>query len=158
MAMGNIVVDRMSTEVIQANLLWGVMGGLLGLFAGLLGVIGLVIGIIALALAWFWGKASSRVKMALFGFGLVSLFVGLFSMFASAATSSLGLTPKEVAGLGWFGSILSIPNTINQYIGLDQALLNTTIGVPTSAGVAALSRITGGTTSTGGSTGGGATG
>jgi len=153
----NIVVDRMSVEVIQANLLWGVMGGLLGLFAGLLGVIGLIIGIIALALAWFWGKASAKLKMALFGFGLVSLFVGLFTMFSSAATSALGLTPKELSGLGFFGSILSIPNTINQYIGLDQALLNTSVGVPTSAGVAALTRLTGGTTSTG-STGGGTTG
>lgn len=158
--MAGVVVDRMSVEVVQANLMWGLLGGILGLFAGLLGIIGLIIGIVALALAWFWGKTSSRTKMALFGFGMVSLFVGLISMFASATQTSLGLLPKETAGIGWFGAVLSVPQTVNQWIGIDQALLNTTPGVPTAAGVTALSRITGTTlaTGTGTTTGGGTTG
>jgi len=149
-----VVVDRMSVEIVQANLLWGVIGGLIGALVGLLGIFGLIIGIIALALSWFWGKTSSRTKMILFGMGLVAVFVGLMTTMMSAVTTSLGLTSTELAGVGWFGTILSIPNRVNTYIGFDQALLNTSLGVPTSAGASALARLTGATTTTGGSTGG----
>jgi hypothetical protein len=154
-----VVVDRMSVEIVQANLLWGVIGGLVGALVGLLGIFGLIIGIIALALSWFWGKTSSRTKMLLFGMGLVAIFVGLFTTMMSATTTALGLTPTEVSGVGWFGTILSIPQRVNTYIGFDQALLNTTVGVPTSAGATALSRLTGAvSTATTGGGGGGTTG
>lgn len=149
------VVDRVSVDVVQANLLWGFLGGLIGLFIGLLGIVGVIIGVIALGLAWMWMKTSARMKMLLFGMGIVSVFLGFITMLAVASFSSLGLTAEETAGIGWFGAIMSVPKTLDETIGVSRALLNVETGVPTTAGLSALSRLTGTATTTT-TTGGGA--
>lgn len=134
------VVDRVSVEIVQANLLWGFLGGLVGLFAGLLGIIGIVIGIIALVFAWIWKRSSARMKIFLFGFGLVATFVGFIAMGTTSMMAQMGVTAENQRGLGIFGTLLSIPKAIDEKIGFSRAVYNVETGVPTSAGLSVLSR------------------
>lgn len=154
--MATPVVDRVSVEIVQANILWGFLGGIIGLFAGWLGLFGVIIGVIALVLSWLWLKTSARIKMLLFGFGLVATMVGVVMMMASSVTASLGLTPDETKGLGFFAIPTYLSQLVNSKMGVFSALLNVSEGVPTATGLSALSRLLGGTTSTT-STGGGST-